>query len=118
MWRKIFLGANLLPEGLELGEMKIGGTADIEDLEPAYIIAYTGNKYGEQSLEQRGHSYNGIYSSVLFCVCSASGFPAIMDVLLQSDDDSNHILTVFSIPKLAVKSLIPIDPPRANYLLF
>lgn len=34
-------GSNLLPEGLETGEFKVGGTAEFDDLKPVYIVAYT-----------------------------------------------------------------------------
>lgn len=38
-------GANLLPETLETGEYKVGGTAEIDDLEPWYIVAYAEDTY-------------------------------------------------------------------------
>ena len=37
-------GANLLPEGLETGELKANGTAEFDELEPVNIIAYSGDK--------------------------------------------------------------------------
>ena len=36
-------GANLLPEGLEIGEVKVNGTAEFDDLEMVPIIAYSGD---------------------------------------------------------------------------
>lgn len=36
-------GANLLPEGLEIGEVKVNGTAEFDDLEMVSIIAYSGD---------------------------------------------------------------------------
>lgn len=47
-------GSNLLPESLETGEYKVGGTAEIDDLEPWYIVAYADDTFG--------FKYNGIYS--------------------------------------------------------
>ena len=38
-------GSNLLPEGLETGEFKVGGTAKFDELEPVNIIAYSGSNY-------------------------------------------------------------------------
>lgn len=38
-------GANLLPESLETGEYKVGGTAEIDDLEPWYIVAYADDTF-------------------------------------------------------------------------
>lgn len=40
---KMFHGANLLPEGLETGEFKIGGTAEFDELEIVPVIAYSGD---------------------------------------------------------------------------
>lgn len=111
-------GNNLIPEGLEFGELKVEGTAEIDDLEPAYIIAYTGDSYQidndpPKPVKQEGYNYNGIYSSVTFCVANSYGFPGIMSILNQNAN-SSHILTVFTVPKLAVKSLIPVDPPGTH----
>ena len=107
-------GANLIPEGLELGEMKINATATIDELKPAYIVAYTGDKIetGDDpyNVPQNGYEYNGIYSSVTYIVANNNGLPTLLS-LLNYGDNSNHILTVFSIPSLAVKSLLPVDPP-------
>lgn len=110
-------GANLIPEGLETGEFKIDGQANINDLQPAYIVAYTGDNYKISTIEggatetpvkQEGYSYNGIYSSVTFAVCNEYGFNTLMAILNQ-EDNSSKILTVFTVPKLAVKSLLPKD---------
>ena len=113
-------GNFLIPEGLEFGELKVEGTAEIDDLEPAYIIAYSGDSYkgGETDVPvaQDGYSYNGIFSSVTFAVANEYGFNLLM-ASLNLADNSSKILTVFTVPKLAVKSLLPVDPPRNTYLL-
>ena len=110
-------GANLIPEGLELGEMKINATATIEDLKPAYVVVYSGDtlktpdpESPDISVGQNGYQYNGIYSSVTYIVANDDGF-ATLNVLLNNADNSNHVLTVFSIPELAIKSLIPVPQP-------
>lgn len=105
-----------------MGELKIEGTAEIDDLEPAYIIAYSGDNYQVGTdpavpVSQSGYSYNGIFSSVTFCVANEYGFNVIM-AMLNQNNNSVHILTVFTVPKLAVKSLLPVDPPRNTHLLF
>lgn len=115
MSQVIHHGANLIPEGLETGEFQIDGTAEFDDLEPAYIIAYSGDTVKNDSggilenVSQEGYSYNGIYSSITFAVCNEYGFKALM-TFLNSEDNSNFIVTVFTVPKLAVKSLLPNDP--------
>jgi hypothetical protein len=115
-----FHGNFLIPEGLEFGELKVEGTAEIDELEPAYIVAYTGDKYitedREISVSQEGYSYNGIYSSVTFAVANSYGFNILM-TFLNLASNSDKILTVFTVPKLAVKSLLPVDEPRDTYLL-
>lgn len=115
-------GKFLIPEGLEFGELKVEGTAEFDDLEPAYIVAYTGDSYqvGDDPpvpIKQEGYSYNGIFSSITFAVANEYGFPALMS-LLNKNANSDKILTVFTIPKLAVESLLPVDEPRNTYLFF
>lgn len=52
----IFHGNNLQPENFETGEYVIGGTAEIDDLEPVYIVAY--------AVDTFGHTFNGMYSGI------------------------------------------------------
>lgn len=110
-------GTYLIPEGLEFGELKVEGTAEIDDLEPAYILAYTGDSYynggSDVPVSQDGYMYNGIYSSVTYCVCNKWGFAGIMSIMNLADN-SNKVLTVFTVPSLAVKSLLPVDPPGTH----
>lgn len=115
-------GNFLIPEGLEFGELKVEGTAEFDELEPAYVVAYTGDNYqvGDDPpvpIAQNGYSYNGIYSSVTFAIANSHGFNVLMQIL-NENANSDKVLTVFSIPSLAVKSLLPVDPPRSNNLLF
>lgn len=114
------LGANLYPESLETGELKISATATIEDLEPAYIVAYSGKQItidGQEveQISQNGYNYNGIFSSITFILANKYGFNALMS-LLARDNNSDYIVNVFTIPSLAVKSLLPVDPPRTTHL--
>ena len=116
----MFHGANLIPEGLELGEIKINATASIDELKPAYVVAYSGDtiETGDDpiSVPQNGYEYNGIFSSVTFIVANEYGLATLMG-LLNVADNSNHVLTVFSIPSLAIKSLLPVDEPRTTNIL-
>lgn len=96
----------MLPEGLELGEMKIAETAGLAELEHVYIIAFTGDKFGEKTINQDGFEYNGIFSSVTFFVTN------VLSVGLQRinlDSNGDKILTVFTVPKLSVWDFIPHD---------
>ena len=97
-------GANLIPEGLELGEPKVDGTAEFDELEPVYLVAFSGDKFQENNINKNGYQYNGIYSSIAFILTNITG-TALGIINQQSDGDK--ILTVFSVPKLAVNSQIP-----------
>ena len=108
---KMYLGANLLPEGLEIGELKMQGTAEFDELEPVYIVAFIGDKYGEEDINQNGFEYNGIWSSVTFFVTNL--LKAGLSII-NAHGQGDKILTVFSIPKLAVLDFIPPDVNENN----
>ena len=113
-FQKIRHGFNLLPEGLETGEFKVGGTAEFDELEPIYIVAFIGDNFGQETISNRGYEYNGIYSSIAFILTNSTG--TALQIINQAGD-GDKILTVFSIPRLAVKSLLDeIEVPRTNSL--
>lgn len=96
----IYHGANLIPEGLETGEFKVGGVGDLNDFEPRYIIAFTGDTFQGGNINQDGYSYNGIFSSVTFIVTN------VLRVALQiinNEGNGDKILTVFTVPRFAVQ---------------
>ena len=104
-------GANLIPEGLETGEFKIGGTAEFDDLEPVNIIAYSGNEIPNPlggvvfPLQQGGFIVNGIASSVAFIIVENSWYNIVMNAL-QTGTYSEYIIACFTVPKLAVKDFM------------
>lgn len=112
-------GANLIPEGLELGEMKINATATLEELKPVYVVVYTGDVIKSvdgstfKVVNQNGYEYNGIFSGVTFIIADEYGF-STLKTFLNYQDNSDHVLTIFTIPELAVKSLLPDDPPGTH----
>lgn len=99
-------GANLLPEGLETGEFTNINSITIEDLEPIYIIAFTGDKIATLDIPQDGYKYNGIFSSITFIATNN-----LKGILGQINEDGNgdKIFTVFSIPRIAIKDILPSD---------
>lgn len=99
-------GANLLPEGLETGEFTNINSITIEDLEPIYIIAFTGDKIATLDIPQDGYKYNGIFSSITFIATTN-----LKGILGQINEDGNgdKIFTVFSIPRIAIKDILPSD---------
>lgn len=115
-------GNYLIPEGLEFGELKVQGTAEFDELEPAYVLAYSGDSYQVGNdpptpVAQNGYKYNGIYSSVTFAVANEYGFPVLM-AFMNENANSDKVLTVFTVPKLAVRSLLPVDDPQQHTYYF
>lgn len=117
LWKKSFveremiskdediIGKNRINEGLETGEYFIKKSYNINELNHYYVIAYVGESIKVNDLEsistpQRGYNYNGVYSSVCFIVCNENGFNYLMS-LMPNSDNSNNILTIFTVPKLA-----------------
>jgi len=104
------IGANRINEGLETGEYTIKKSYTMSNLNHMYIIAYVGESIKNSggagiTTPQRGYKYNGIYSSVCFIACNDSGFNYLMS-LMPNEDNSNNILTIFTVPKLALTSQI------------
>lgn len=99
-------GANLVPEGLETGELVPYQTFDIPDLDPVVCVAYYGDKIGEASIsvaQQAGAVYNGIPSSIPFLLTSMSKINNLIE-LINAGGGGVYILTVFAVPKMCVKS--------------
>lgn len=105
-------GANLIPEGLEIGEPKVEGTAEFDELEPVYVVAFSGDKFQENNINKNGYQYNGIYSSVAFILTNITGTAL---GIINQQGDGDKILTVFSVPKLAVASQVPEDTEGTHY---
>ena len=94
----IFHGRNLIPEQFETGEYVIGGTAEIDDLEPVYLIAYAEDTYG--------HSYNGIFSGIMYLAYSnADLLRSAIFQIATSETGADHIITIFTVPKLAFNNV-------------
>ena len=94
-------GANLIPEGLETGEFKVGGTANFDDLQPVAVIAYSRNPKEDGLTDQtplgQGVIANGIPNGMYFCFVSFS----LLQGALQSISGAGHsdaIVTVFTVP--------------------
>lgn len=100
-------GANLIPENLETGEYKIGGTANVTGLEPVFVCAYSGDTFTIENTTIHFTSFtnvNGIYSSVNYLVAlTGAGYAALYDALLIGNQ-SEKIVALFTIPSLAVDS--------------
>ena len=121
MLQVIYHGNNLVPEGLEIGEPKVQGTAEFDELEPAFMIAYTGSTFAGQNIGQTGYSYNGIPSSVTYILCNIIGaFQFAINAINEIDQTGSMILSCFTVPRLAVLTKLQEiegnQTPRTNCL--
>ena len=106
-------GANLVPEGLEAGEFKIGATASVSDLEAYPVVAYTkdtikilGTTY---DITLTGSSYyypvNGIDTCLYYLVATNDGAWSNLVYSLQQDNQSEFVAATFTVPKLATTGI-------------
>lgn len=100
----MFHGANLIDEGLELGEVKINGTAELEGLNPLFVVAYSRNPYDDKLTENKpsaqGTITNGIPTGVFYCVCSRPMLQGLLDTINRKGFGES-IINVFSVPAFA-----------------
>lgn len=113
------IGANRINEGLETGEYTVKKAYTMSELNHIYIIAYVGESIKNSggagiTTPQRGYKYNGIYSSVCFIACNDNGFNYLMS-LMPNEDNSNNILTIFTVPKLAITSQVLTEIETSGY---
>lgn len=104
-------GFNLIPEGLETGEYKISGTAEFDNLEPVWVIAYLGNSWNSNGSEipigDGGYIVNGIAQSVTFIICTTlDAYNSVIGQLQLDENTSQYILSCFSVPRLAVQDYL------------
>lgn len=104
-------GFNLIPEGLETGEYKIGGTAEFDNLEPVWVVAYLGNTWNSSGTDipigDGGYIANGIAQSVTFIICTTlDAYNSVIGQLQSDENRSQYILSCFSVPKLAVQDYL------------
>lgn len=117
MFQMIYLGSNLLPEGLETGEFKVGGTAEFDELETMCVVAYSGDEmprqFGDETigtipLNQGGFTVNGIAQSVCFIITNNENYPYLMNAL-QQENFSDYIVSCFTIPRFAIQDYLTED---------
>lgn len=104
-------GNYLIPEGLEFGELKVEAMAEIDDLDPVYMVAYSGDAIGSVSISQDGFSYNGIPSSITFIMCNnIAGFQTLLNTF-NAFGQGDKVVTCFTVPKIALKDRIAQNEP-------
>lgn len=96
-------GNNLVPEGLETGEYKIGGSAEINGLNPIYVVAYSRNPKDDglttQTPSAQGIILNGIPSGMFYCVCSKNTIQGLLNTI-NTAGYGESIVAVFSVPAI------------------
>lgn len=112
-------GNNLIPESLETGEFKIEGTADFEELEPLYVIAYLASEITLEGTTYHftGGKYNGILNGIMFIVGDTDMINSILFDINVTQGLGQNIMTVFTIPKFACSSAINNPITGKNYVV-
>lgn len=100
-------GNNLIPENFETGEYVVNGTAEIDDLEPVYIIAY--------GVENFGYTFNGMYSGIQYLAYENGDLlrAALVQIAMGGSGEDygiDKIVAIFTVPRLAFNGIeIPND---------
>lgn len=101
----MFHGNNLISEGLETGEFKINASAELDGLNPVYIVAYGRNPKDDGLTQQtpsaQGMIINGVASGLFYCVCNNATIQGLLDTINRAGYGES-IVAVFSIPALAL----------------
>lgn len=101
-------GANLVPEGLEFGEPIQQQAIDVDDLQPYYVVAFTGDSL-ESEIEYLNlspslvpfHKLNGIPTGVNMFIGTLTGVENLLREI-SMDAKTEMVMTIFTVPKLAV----------------
>ena len=105
-------GANLEPEGLEIGETIEEASTSVTGLNEVYVIALSKDPSQYPNIwEQTGDgSYgcmlNKFVSGLWFCLCSASACRTYLKLMNSENDQEGHnlgasVVAVFTVPALA-----------------
>ena len=112
--------ANLIPESFEIGDPIQVKSYTIPELAPLCVMAYAGDELKIEDVGQvttyhfTGGKYNNIPSFVLFLVGTADCFEEIL-LELNSDQRSQNIMSLFTIPKFACPDAINNPITQADY---
>ena len=117
----IYHGANRLPESFELGEIKVARSESLTELDPAVIVVFSGDSISGNgtivpAINVPQYSrINGIPNAVGFVLSTINGISFLLSAI-NADSNGDKIVSVFTIPKLSVSSIMPSDTPSTgNY---
>lgn len=100
-----------------MGEVKVDATETISELEPVAVVAFTGDTISGDGVIAPALSVpqysrvNGIPNAVGYVVSYLSGLPLLIQCI-NLDGNGDKIVSVFTVPKLAVSSILPLDDPN------
>ena len=114
------VGANLLPEGVEIGEYKIGGTSAVTDLEPVFVFTYsdigfvykTYDSAGQETASYNalcgvGQTINGIPQTAAFIITdNATCLDNLRRSFANVSNQSEKVIAFFTVPKVAVLTIM------------
>ena len=112
--------ANLIPESFEIGDPIQVKSYTIPELAPLCVMAYAGDELKIEDVGTTttyhftGGKYNNIPSFVLFLVGTADCFEELL-LELNSDQRSQNIMSLFTIPKFTCPSAIDNPITNADY---
>ena len=81
------------------------GVADFDELKPLFIIAYSGDRYMAITINDWGRTYNGMPSSIAYILTNKTGLNQALTDINAVKHQGDKIVTVFSIPELAVDTI-------------
>lgn len=92
----MFHGANLVPEGLETGELTPQASWQMgSNLDLIYVVAYAEDSFG--------HSYNGVFSGIQYLAYDDIGKLRGFLIQLQTTTPERleWIISIFTVPRFA-----------------
>ena len=99
------IGANLIPENFELGEVIENASTSINGLSHVYIVAYARNPneggISGGTFPYHGCVVNNIASGMYYCVCSASRLMSLL-LAINAAGFGEDIKAIYTVPSVAV----------------
>ena len=97
-------GSNLLDEGIEIGEPIVNSQITDSNLEPYFIIAYSGDYIEfnnvQTQIPQESALINGIPTAIAYLICEGSFTYSAMIEIINACGMGDKIFTCFTVPKI------------------
>lgn len=100
-----------MPEGLEIGEMKVAGYANFDELLPAFGIAYSNDPdiWSDPTKTDHASILNGVISGVFYSFGNDKGIVDRLNSLFAVNPSlgspSDYVVSVFSLPCFALNGI-------------